>query len=180
MARGATLTEVDNTKLRQRLARKKSFSCTDVKIRDLTLFYEAVNRGGAPRWRGPTKILDIDGAGVTVKYHSQTFKVAPYCVREEAEGKDLRGVDWDPWTPGIEPRWRVWRKSISSLRRLAKEAAIQTRQARSRHGATLECRHVDQRLAFGGDTCAGFSDPLCDASILSLSSGSTSTSCLIS
>ena len=45
------------------------------------LFYEVSNRHGAPRWRGPAMILDIDDAIATEKSQGQTLKVAWYCVR---------------------------------------------------------------------------------------------------
>ena len=44
------------------------------------LLYKASNRKGAPRWRGPAKILDVDDAGATAKFQSPTFKVARNCV----------------------------------------------------------------------------------------------------
>ena len=57
------------------------------------LFYKTTTRKSAPRRRGPAKILDIDETGVTVKFQSQSFKVARYCVRKKLEEKDV--LDWD-------------------------------------------------------------------------------------
>ena len=42
-----------------------------------------------PRRRGPAAILDIDESVATLKFQSQTFKVARYCVRRKVEEKDL-------------------------------------------------------------------------------------------
>ena len=75
-AREAAMREVANNMLRRLLAHNKSFEYTDVHIGDAALFYMAMIRRGAPRCRGPAKILDIDETGVTVKFRSQTFKVA--------------------------------------------------------------------------------------------------------
>ena len=50
------------------------------------LFHITVNWKGAPRWRAPPQILDIDETGVTVKFQFQTFRVARYRVRQTAEG----------------------------------------------------------------------------------------------
>ena len=44
-----------------------------MKIGDSVPFYMAVHRKSTPKGRGPAKILDIDGTGVTVKFQSQTF-----------------------------------------------------------------------------------------------------------
>ena len=89
MAQEAALKEVANSKLRRLPARKKSFKCTDVQIGDAAIFFEATNRKIKPRWRGPERILDIDETGATVKFQSQTSKVARFCVRKKVEEKDV-------------------------------------------------------------------------------------------
>ena len=55
---------------------------------DAALFYGTTNRRIAPRWQGPATILDID--------ETQTFKVARYPVRYEAEEKDAEDLELDP------------------------------------------------------------------------------------
>ena len=81
---------------RRSLAYNASFICTDVKIGDTAPFYKSVEKGRAPRRRGPAKILDIDGTEVTAKFQSQTFKVARYCVRAKVEGADADDEESDP------------------------------------------------------------------------------------
>ena len=76
MAQEAALKEVANSKLRRLLAHNKTFNCADIKVGDTALFYKAPHRKSHPRWRGPALILDIDETGVTVKYQTQSFKVA--------------------------------------------------------------------------------------------------------
>ena len=101
------------------------------------LFYKAPHRKSHPRWRGPATILDIDETGVLVKFQSQSFKVARYCVRKQVKASDdgsgnvhgeadarLRNMDpisqdilGDTWrtldsvndpVPGVgEPGWRA-------------------------------------------------------------------------
>ena len=80
MAQEAAHKEIANSKLRRLLAHNQTFNCTDIKIGDSVLFYKAPHRKSHPRWRGPATILDIDETGVLVKYQSQFFKVARYCV----------------------------------------------------------------------------------------------------
>ena len=60
------------------------------------LSYEAQSKEGAPRRRGPALILGIDEAGVTVKFQSQTFKVARFCARKKGEQKDVEDAELDP------------------------------------------------------------------------------------
>ena len=85
MAQGAALKEVANSKLRRLLAYNKTFNCADIKVGDLVLFYKAPHRKSRPRWRGPALLLDIDETGATVKYQTQSFKVARYCVRKQVK-----------------------------------------------------------------------------------------------
>ena len=42
-----------------------------------------------PRWRGPATPLGIDESGVMLKFHSQSFKVARYCVGRKVEEEYL-------------------------------------------------------------------------------------------
>ena len=70
------------------MARNKTFECVDIEVGDSVLFYKAPHKKGNPRWRGPAAILDIDESGVALKFQSQTFKVARYCVRRKLEEKD--------------------------------------------------------------------------------------------
>ena len=85
--------ELANSELRRILAYIKSFNRTDVNVGDSAPLYKAVNLKCTPRRRGPTRILDFDGAGVVAEFPSQTFVVARYCVRKRAEGKDSGEVD---------------------------------------------------------------------------------------
>ena len=43
-------------------------------------------------WRRPAAILDINEAGVTIKFRGQTYKVAGYCVRRKVGPKDVGEV----------------------------------------------------------------------------------------
>ena len=54
------------------------------------------NFKSTPRRRGPAIIMDIDEPGVTVKFQSQTFKVARYCVRKQVEEEDVDDEEFDP------------------------------------------------------------------------------------
>ena len=69
---------------------------TDVEDGDPALFYDAVNRKGAPGWSGPAKISDIDETAATAKFQSQPVKVARSCVRKKVGAKDAREVEWNP------------------------------------------------------------------------------------
>ena len=88
-AQEAALKEIANSKLRRLLAYNKTFDSVDVKVGDEVLFYKAPQKKSNPRWRGPATILDIDESGVVLKFQSQSFKVARYCVRRKVEEKDL-------------------------------------------------------------------------------------------
>ena len=88
-AQEAALKEIAKSKLRRLLARNKTFDCVDIKVGDLALFYKAPQKKSNPRWRSPATASDIDGSGVTLKFQSQIFKVARYCVRRKVEEKDL-------------------------------------------------------------------------------------------
>ena len=68
LAQGSALKGTANSALRRLLAREKSLCCTDAEIGDSALSYKAANRMRTPRRRGPTKFLDIDEAGATVKF----------------------------------------------------------------------------------------------------------------
>ena len=41
-------------------------------------------------------MLDIDATGETVKFQSQTFKVARFCARKKVGAKDIEDVEVDP------------------------------------------------------------------------------------
>ena len=56
-------------------------------VGDSVLFYKASHRKSAPRRRGPAKILAVDDAGATVKFHGRTFRV---------DAQDVGRVDWNP------------------------------------------------------------------------------------
>ena len=60
------------------------------------LFYKAQSKKSALRRRGPALISDIDETGATVKFQSQTFKVARFCARKRREEKDVEGDELDP------------------------------------------------------------------------------------
>ena len=86
MPKEAALKEVADCHLRRPLASNKLFNCADAHVGDSAPPLKAPNRESAPRRRGPAKILDIDDAGATVKFQSQTFKVSRYCVRKNEGG----------------------------------------------------------------------------------------------
>ena len=113
MAQEAAPHEVANSEFRRLPARNKSPCCADVKVGDSALFYKAVNRKRTPRRRSLAKISDVDDAGATVKFQSQTFKGARYCARRKVEAQDVETAEGDPASaksgtrdgvPGIEPR----------------------------------------------------------------------------
>ena len=109
MAQEVALKGAANGRARSLLACTKSVERTGMQIGDAAPFYEAMNRKGALRWRGPAKILGVDDTGVTVEFQSQTFRVARYCVRKKVEEEDLGEGDWDPSrayprTLGLAPR----------------------------------------------------------------------------
>ena len=96
MAQEAALREIAADRLRRSLAFNKSFTCTDVKIGDNVPLYKAQGKESAPRWMGPSLILDIDETGVTAKFQSQTQKVARFCVRKKVEAGDVEDAGLDP------------------------------------------------------------------------------------
>ena len=67
-----------------------------MQIGEVVPVYEAMNRKTASRWRAAGKILDIDEAGVTVKFQSQTLKVARYRARKKLGEMDAREAEWNP------------------------------------------------------------------------------------
>ena len=67
-----------------------------MRIREAALFYRGVNRGSTKRSRSPAKISDINDIGVTVKFHSQTSRVARFSLRKKAEGEDVKEAEWNP------------------------------------------------------------------------------------
>ena len=96
MAQEAALKEIANSGLRRLLAFNKSPTCPDVKIGDTALSYMAQKKKCTPRRRGPVLILDIDEAGVTVKFQPQISEVARLCVGKRGEKKDVEEAELDP------------------------------------------------------------------------------------
>ena len=86
------------------MAHNTSSKCTDVRIGDTALFYKALSRKSAKRWRGPAKILEIGQTGATEKFQSQTFMVARYRVQTKVEEKDAGGAELDPARAQMRPR----------------------------------------------------------------------------
>ena len=76
----------------------------DVVPGDSVLLRKAANRKGAPRWRGPAKILDIDETGATAKSRSQTLNAARYCVGKTTKEKDVSEKKWNPASGTMDPR----------------------------------------------------------------------------
>ena len=68
MAPEAVLKEAANSELRRLFAQNESSNRADAQVGDTVLFYKASSRKGTQRRRGQATILDIDEAGVTVKY----------------------------------------------------------------------------------------------------------------
>ena len=87
MALEVALEEVANGKKRRLLAYNESSRRTDVGSSGTALFSKAANRKSAPRWRGPAKTSDFADSRVAIKFQSQTFKVASYCVRKTTEDR---------------------------------------------------------------------------------------------
>ena len=71
-AQGAHFEEIANGHLRRLLARNKSFERTNVEVGDSALLYKLVGRVCGSTWRGPSAVLKFDGAGVRVRFRSQT------------------------------------------------------------------------------------------------------------
>ena len=84
MARGALPKEIATNKRRRTLDRNQTFDSADIAIGDSVIFYKQISRKSTPKWRSAAVILDIDETGVTVKFPSQTHKIARFCVRERA------------------------------------------------------------------------------------------------
>ena len=93
MAQEAAVEEIANGRLRW-LSACNEFFFLDVEIGDAVLSYKAQKKKSAPRRRAPALILDIDDAGVTVKFQPQVSKVARPCARERGEGKMWRRLRW--------------------------------------------------------------------------------------
>ena len=95
MGEAAASKEVANGESRRLSAYNKSSNSTDAQAGNSVLLYVAPGRQGAPRWRGSAKVIGIDDAGVTVKFQSQTFKAARYCVRKKEDVQVAGAVDWN-------------------------------------------------------------------------------------
>ena len=89
MAQEAAL-KIANSKLRCPLARDQSFVCGGVSARG------AVSSNELAKWRGPAFVLDVDGAGATVKFQGQTLRAARYCARKRSDPEAVGDVEWDP------------------------------------------------------------------------------------
>ena len=85
VARQAAWKGVANNKLRRSLAYNGSSKCADAQIGNSAPGYKASDRKSAPRWRAPEKFSDVAETGETVKFGSQTFKVAGYRVRKQED-----------------------------------------------------------------------------------------------
>ena len=70
-------------KPRRILRRNRTFASVDFAIGVSVSSYKQISREGAPKWRRPVDIVDIE-TGVTVKFRSQTFKMERYCARGRA------------------------------------------------------------------------------------------------
>ena len=96
MAQEPASKEIANSRLRRLLAYNTPFNCAAVKTRDTVLLNKTQDKRSAPRWRGPELIPDIDETGVTVKFQSQTFKVARFCARNKVEATHVEDTEVDP------------------------------------------------------------------------------------
>ena len=96
MAQEAASKEITDTLLLQLLAFKKPFTSTDVNIGDTEISYKAESKKSAPRRRGPGLILGLGEAGVTLKFQSQTFRVARFRARRKEKEKDVEDAELDP------------------------------------------------------------------------------------
>ena len=78
-----------------RTASRSGSKCTDVRI-GVAVYYQAINRESAPRWRGPARIFGVAATGATVKFLSETFKVPRLCVWRKDKEEDAEDVKLDP------------------------------------------------------------------------------------
>ena len=97
-AQKAALKQSTNSEIRRLSAQNKSFNRTDAQVGDSILFHKDSSRKSAPRRPGPAGTLDVDEAGATVEFQSQTSKVARNCVRKMGNVHDAGGSD--TWTAG--------------------------------------------------------------------------------
>ena len=81
-----------------------AFKSTDERVRDTALFRKATDRKSTPRRRGPAKIPDIDDAGVTVKFPSQTFKAARCPVKKKVDVENAGEVGRNSVPGGSDSR----------------------------------------------------------------------------
>ena len=101
-AQGAALTEAPDGTFRRFLAYDKSYNCADAQVGESVLFRKAVGRRCAPRGRGPAKIRDADDAGATVKFRSQTRKMARYRLRGKVGARGMGEVYRNPGSGGSD------------------------------------------------------------------------------
>ena len=158
MAKEAAIKEAPNNKLRGLPAHKKSRNCTNIATRNSALAYKTVNRKGAPVWRAPAKILDIDETGVAVKFQSQPFTAKRNCVRTNTEEKDVSEVDWstasgtrDLWS-GSPPRDLGTGQKLMGAPREA--GGVRWNQARTRIWLSRSCRPGAFARPSSSDPCA--------------------------
>ena len=83
-AQDAMLKEMGNGKLRRILDRNQTFENTDTAVGDPEIFHKQISCKSAPKRRRPAVILDIDATGATVKFQSQSSKIARWCVHKRA------------------------------------------------------------------------------------------------
>ena len=114
MEQEAALKKVANRKLRRLLAYNTTFDCAEIEISESALFYKTNNRKSMSKCAGTARIQESGETGVTVRYQSQTFKVARYCVRKKVDEKELGGVNsalgcCSPacWSSVLEPDWET-------------------------------------------------------------------------
>ena len=147
MAQGAALKEVATRKLRWLLSYSESFDCAEVAMEPAMLFYKTVNRKGAPRWRGSTKILGIGETGTSVNFESQALTAAGYCVREKMEEQDVSVVECNPASGTMgSTGWIPAGGFGGSPEVHGRQMAVQLRPAMTCHMASLGCKHGDHRL----------------------------------
>ena len=81
------------SKLEGLMARYQVSNCAGAAARDSVLRCKSANWQGAPMWRGPPAVPDIDETGVTGEFKGQTFKVAGCSVRKRVDPENVGGVD---------------------------------------------------------------------------------------
>ena len=80
MAQEATLKKMANTKPRRISERNRASGRADTAFGDSAIIYEWISRKSPLRRCGPASFLELEETGVTVRFRSQTFKIARCCV----------------------------------------------------------------------------------------------------